>query len=86
MQSSANSAGARLHHLGHPVQHLAAVVGGRRRPTSAARARAALTASRTSLRDAARDVLALGAYVRPDSERGNAPPMNSLYVFDGEAA
>ena len=40
-----------LHHLGGPVEHLAAVVGGGARPARQAH-RAALTASRTSLRDA----------------------------------
>src|SRR2546421_2340689 len=43
--------------------------------------RAARTASRTSLRDARATFCASASYVRPDSERGNAPPMNSLYVF-----
>src|SRR5438093_12492175 len=44
-------------------------------------ARAARTASRTSLRDARATFWPSASYVRPDSERGNAPPMNSLYVF-----
>src|SRR3954468_19449704 len=44
-------------------------------------ARAALTASRTSLRDARATFCPSASYVRPDSLRGNAPPMYSLYVF-----
>src|ERR687888_467268 len=43
--------------------------------------RAARTASRTSLREARATFWPSASYVRPDSERGNAPPMNSLYVF-----
>src|SRR5215212_2592036 len=43
--------------------------------------RAARTASRTSLRDARETFCPSASYVRPDSERGNAPPMKSLYVF-----
>src|ERR671927_1345793 len=44
-------------------------------------ARAARTASRTSLRDARATFWPSVSYVRPDSERGNSPPTNSLYVF-----
>ena len=44
-------------------------------------ARAALTASRASLRDALATFCPSASYVRPLSLRGNAPPMNSLYVF-----
>src|SRR5512133_430688 len=44
-------------------------------------ARAALTASRASLRDARATFCPSASYVRPDSLRGNAPPMNSLYVL-----
>src|ERR687895_1535265 len=43
--------------------------------------RAALTASRVSLRDARATFCPSAMYVRPDSERGKAPPMKSLYVF-----
>src|SRR5689334_8538366 len=43
--------------------------------------RAARTASRTSLRDARATFWPSASYVRPDSERGNSPPTNSLYVF-----
>src|SRR6266513_2288332 len=43
--------------------------------------RAARTASRTSLRDARATFWPSASYVRPDSLRGKAPPMNSLYVF-----
>src|SRR2546422_6439102 len=43
--------------------------------------RAMRTASRRSLRDARATLAPSASYVRPDSERGNAPPMNSLYVF-----
>src|SRR5919201_1686920 len=43
--------------------------------------RAARTASRTSLRDARATFCPSASYVRPDSEGGIAPPMNSLYVF-----
>src|SRR5436190_16147229 len=43
--------------------------------------RAARTASRTSLRDARATFCPSASYVRPDSLRGNAPPMYSLYVF-----
>src|SRR6187397_435756 len=43
--------------------------------------RAARTESRTSLRDARATFWPSASYVRPDSERGNAPPMNSLYVL-----
>ena len=64
----------RLHHLGEAVQHLAAVVGGRAaQPGNAPRA--ALTASRASLREARAMFCPSASYVRPDSERGNAPPM-----------
>ena len=41
-------------------------------------ARAARTASRTSLREARATFWPSASYVRPDSERGNAPPMKSL--------
>src|SRR3954453_9605588 len=44
-------------------------------------ARAARTASRTSLREARATFCPCASYVRPDSLRGNAPPMNSLAVF-----
>src|SRR3954470_3791031 len=44
-------------------------------------ARAARTASRASLREARATFCPSASYVRPDSLRGNAPPMNSLYVF-----
>src|SRR5438874_2283364 len=44
-------------------------------------ARAARTESRTSFRDARATFCPSASYVRPDSERGKAPPMNSLYVF-----
>src|SRR5690348_10375964 len=43
--------------------------------------RAACTASRTSLREPRATFCACASYVRPLSLRGNAPPMNSLYVF-----
>src|SRR5262245_18659592 len=43
--------------------------------------RAARTASRTSFLDARATFCLSATYVRPDSERGNAPPTNSLYVF-----
>src|SRR5437763_9223280 len=43
--------------------------------------RAARTASRTSFRDARATFSPSASYVRPDSERGNAPPTKSLYVF-----
>ena len=41
-------------------------------------ARAARTASRTSLRDARATFCPSASYVRPDSLRGKAPPMKSL--------
>src|SRR5207237_4393445 len=44
-------------------------------------ARALRTASRTSFRDARATFCPSASYVRPDSERGNSPPMKSLYVF-----
>src|SRR4051794_7240998 len=44
-------------------------------------ARAARTESRTSFREARATFCPSASYVRPDSERGNAPPMKSLYVF-----
>src|SRR5581483_6542973 len=44
-------------------------------------ARAADTASRTSFRDARATFWPCDSYVRPLSDRGNAPPMKSLYVF-----
>ena len=44
-------------------------------PTSAKAPRAALTASRASLREARATFWPSASYVRPDSERGNAPPM-----------
>ena len=44
-------------------------------------ARAARTASRASLRDARATLCPSASNVLPDSERGNAPPMYSLYVF-----
>src|SRR3954471_3422128 len=50
-------------------------------PQPSCAARAARTASRTSLRDARATFCPSASYVRPDSLRGNAPPMNSLYVF-----
>src|SRR6478672_6233907 len=43
--------------------------------------RAARTASRTSFREARATFWPSASYVRPDSLRGNEPPMNSLYVF-----
>src|SRR5262245_2936289 len=39
------------------------------------------TASRTSFREARATFCPSASYVRPDSDRGKAPPMNSLYVF-----
>ena len=50
-------AAPRLHHLGDPVEHLAAVVRGRPSPTPAGLPRAAGTASRRVLARGARDVL-----------------------------
>src|SRR5579884_3833073 len=44
-------------------------------------ARAERTASRTSLREARATFWPSASYVRPDSLRGKAPPMKSLYVF-----
>src|SRR5918996_688235 len=44
-------------------------------------ARAARTASRKSFRDARATFAPSTSSERPDSERGNAPPMYSLYVF-----
>src|SRR3954471_16668956 len=51
--------------------------------------RAATTASRTSLREACATCTtspdgAVTGYVRPDSDRGHAPPMNHLYVLRTE--
>src|SRR3954471_1335000 len=43
--------------------------------------RAACTASRASLREPLATFCPSASYVRPDSLRGNAPPMKSLYVF-----
>jgi hypothetical protein len=43
--------------------------------------RAIRTASRTSFRDPRATFAPSASYVRPDSDRGNAPPMKSLYVF-----
>ena len=68
-----------LQHLRDPVENLAPVVGGARGPARLA-ARAAVTASRTSLREQ-RQMFAIGVpsgasarSKRPDSERGNLPP------------
>ena len=43
--------------------------------------RAATTASRASFRDARAMLYPSTSSVRPDSERGNAPPTKSLYVL-----
>ena len=72
---------AALEQLGDAVQHLTAVVRGRPGPALDRAARAATTASRASLREAfaafaTNSPFAVAtSYVRPDSLRGNVPPM-----------